>query len=199
MDGHHISVMCDGRYGYWHNIEDVVSHFFGCVDYRQREKFFQNLAEGTRERIQEDVRRIARVRARFAAEGERTDSGKLLKRFKGSLSQWRSNLQGLRHQQMLVKEFTDLPLEESEEPEADLNASMIWYKDCRPYSHPKFPGTFPDQKHNLSKLLFEKNHQTNPLMVDCNDGEIRYFNLPANNTYWIEVSRSFDFAGSLCN
>jgi len=70
-----------------------------------------------------------------------------------------------------------------------IKASMIFFKDSKPYKHPLSEDEFPDQKIPLRDLVYEKDDTKNPLMQPCDKDMIRYFHLPANNMEWVEVSR----------
>lgn len=66
--------------------------------------------------------------------------------------------------------------------ESDVNASVIYFKDSRPYDVPGINNGFPSQKLSIAELLSE-DRDCNPLMQPCEEGMIQYFHLPAKNMY----------------
>jgi hypothetical protein len=172
---------CDSGYDHKHN--DVV-HYFGCLKEAELRPFFQKLPSKDQERIRAEERRTTRLRALFEAEGQRTEKGKLLIRFKQSLAHWRSKKPP---QQLPPFKSSSAPLSNDPEDDPDLKATMVYYKDALPYDHPQFPDKFPNQKIALNTLLYDKTEANNPLVRDCEPGMIRYFHLPANNMHWVEV------------
>jgi hypothetical protein len=69
---------------------------------------------------------------------------------------------------------------------------MVLYEGSEPYTDPKYPQEWPDQKLPLEDLLHKKSEDLNPLArrwVDKNN-MIQWFHLPSNNMEWVEVCRS---------
>lgn len=70
--------------------------------------------------------------------------------------------------------------------DSEIKASIIFFKDSRPYDIPDIENEFPNQKMSVRDLLAE-DRESNPLMQPCEDNMIRYFHFPANNMIWVEV------------
>lgn len=161
---------------------DVSLHYFGCLKVKDQTQYFAGLPSKSQRRIQKVEYRIAQLRALYQS---RTTSyhGKLLKSFKEKLYEWHSF--DPRHSPLLGSPW---PLRSGpeESPEEDLNASVLYFKDSRPYDMPGIDNQFPHQKISVQELLSDSH--SNPIMKRCPENMIRYFHLPANNMVWIEVS-----------
>ncbi|KAG9240812.1 hypothetical protein BJ878DRAFT_524053 [Calycina marina] len=173
------------------SVEGGLLHYLGCLEFQEREDFFNSLPEGEeklKNQISDEQSRILRLRDAFEADGDTTGYGRLLGSFKTALAA-RFKAQG-------KKQYISPPPRTAEQSNPlstsskigdldDLNANIIYFKDHEPYSHPDFPGVFPNQKVPLS-LLLRKDENANPLMWKCEENMIRYFHIPANNMAWVE-------------
>lgn len=185
------------------SIEERLLHFFGCLRFSDREKFFRSLEaeDKLRARVEEELARTAKLRKIFETEGLNTETGKLLQSFKATRAT-RFPKSSNRNQQEMpenapasqgstsnVKKLED---EIEEVVLGDLRANVIYFKKKPkgkhpgPYDHPELEDTFPNQRVPLSLLLAD-NPEKNPLMWKCEDDMIRYFHIPANNMSWVEV------------
>lgn len=171
-------------------------HYFGCLRFEGRKTFFDALEETDKLRVAivEEESRISRLRAVFEREGPTTPNGKLLSSFKIAQSHWYPLPSRRAHPPPPTAAAPENGSPNAtKEPEVelldfdDLNANVIYFKDNKPYDHPEFDGTFPNQKMPLSRLLKEDKDQ-NPLMWDCPENMFRYFHIPSNNMEWVEVS-----------
>jgi len=182
------------------NVEDRVLHYFGCMEFKERDAFFKALPEDDKLKraIVDEETRIQKLRATFQKDGPKTEYGKLLSSFKIALS-LRFPAPGQRpppqHPPPSTATSPVSPQIQSSNPEdplrglvdlEDLKANVMYYKNNRPFDHPSFEGTFPNQKIPLATLLM-KDEKKNPLMWECEEDMIRYFHVPANNMEWIEA------------
>lgn len=162
---------------------DVTLHYFGCLKASEHETYFASLPPKSQRRIVEEKARIQRLRSHFDAR-PKTETGVLLKKFKGTLSDWRKlNLR--REPEPETSQILDVLPDPS--VDGDIKASMIYFKDSRPFDVPGVDNTFPDQNIPVKELLCD-DEESNPLMQSCEEGMFRYFHLPANNMIWVEVS-----------
>jgi hypothetical protein len=163
---------------------DVTLHYFGCLKASEHEAYFASLPQKSKRRIVEEKLRIRCLRTHFEAR-PKTEKGATLKKFKSSLSEWRKlNLRGDPEPER------SQPLDGVQDVSVDydIKASMIYFKNSRPFDVPGVDSNFPNQKIAVSELLCDE-EENNPLMRPCDDDTIRYFHFPANNMIWIEVSR----------
>jgi hypothetical protein len=74
-----------------------------------------------------------------------------------------------------------------------LRAGAVYFKDGKPYSHPRLPGSFPDQATPVVELL-ARDGERSVLMEPCDEGMLRWFHIPANNMKWVEeaIARHFN-------
>ena len=186
------------------NPKILITPCSGCLEFREREQFLNGLSQSPEDkklktRIKEEQDRIATVRTIFEAEGLTTVTGKLVQSLKNTLSpQLRRKLN---YSHLETPTPTANPNDrrashkilEDDLVLSDLKANIIYFKKegrdqnyPRPYDHPNFEDTFPNQKIPLG-LLLKDDEKKNPLMWDCEDGMIRYFHIPANNMTWCEV------------
>jgi len=165
------------------HVLDVTLHYFGCLKAVEHESYFASLPQKSKRRIVEEKLRIRQLRTHFEAR-PKTETGVVLKKFKNSLSDWRKlNLRrdpGPERSQPLDV-FPDGSVNH------DIKASIIYFKNSRPFDMPGVDNTFPNQKISIHDLLCDEG-EINPLMQPCGDDIIRYFHLPANNMIWVEVS-----------
>jgi hypothetical protein len=191
--------------GHGDSIEDGLLHYFACLKFSERDDFLASLNETDklRLRIEEELARTTKLRNILEAEGLKTETGKLLRSFKTTLSQRLGPRQRSQppverpenvpaSQASTSKPKKNLEDEVAEVVLGDLRANVIYFKKKsderhpRPYDHPALSDTFPNQRVPLS-LLLQDNPKENPLMWKCEEDMIRYFHIPANNMSWIEV------------
>jgi hypothetical protein len=175
--------MCLSTKEHENQVLDVSKHYFGCLRDSERHHFYNRLPERSQRRIRREARRIAQLRTKLECQSE-SKAGVLLKGFKEAISDWRgvhrwTSVEG--------KSTFRLPNDLDNSADSEIKASMIFFKDSRPYDIPGVENTFPNQKIPIKKLLADE-PDANPLMRPCDDSMIRYFHLPANNMIWVEVS-----------
>jgi hypothetical protein len=75
--------------GHGDSIEDGLLHYFACLKFSERDDFLASLNETDklRLRIEEELARTTKLRNILEAEGLKTETGKLLRSFKTTLSQ----------------------------------------------------------------------------------------------------------------
>lgn len=190
---------CGSDFNHGRDIQDDVRHYFGCLREPERQQFYESIPEKNQRRIRDEEARIRKLRARFESEGSTTEAGKLLTGFKKDLNSWRRGVPppGVDKNASKDSKGKGKEVTEDVEDDLDLNVSTIWYKGQTGWDHPKFSGQFPNQKHSLHKLLFEKDKTKNPLMLELEDDEFRWIHIPANNMYWVEVSSPRLFVNEL--
>jgi hypothetical protein len=183
MPSHSRPQMCLSTEGHENRVLDVSRHYFGCLRVSARQHFYNKLPEKSKRRIRREAHRITQLRTELECL-PKTKAGALLTGFKESISEWRG-INGWAS----VEESSTLRLPNYPESSADneIKASMIFFKNSRPYDIPGVDNTFPNQKIPIKKLLAD-DRDANPLMKPCDDNMIRYFHLPANNMIWVEVS-----------
>jgi hypothetical protein len=163
---------------------DVTLHYFGCLKASEHEVYFTSLPQKSKRRIVEEKLRIRRLRTHFEAR-PKTENGVALKKFENSLSDWRKlNLR--RDPEPERSQRLEDPSDRS--VDYDIKASMIYFKNSRPFDVPGVDNNFPNQKISVKDLLCDE--EDNPLMQSCDDDMIRYFHFPANNMIWVEVSEA---------
>lgn len=181
----------EGRcYSGLHHEDDLdggILHYFGCLKFGQRRGYFDSLPDGSPLKIGilKEQARISRLRDVFRMEGSATVNGLLYQDFKNCQSQ-RFPRRRIDTEQTTPISGPPIDVLGKNLLLEDLFANVVYYKHARPYDHPAFENVFPNQKVPL-KLLLEQS-QENPLTWKCEDGMMRYFHIPANNMYWIEVS-----------
>jgi hypothetical protein len=161
---------------------DVTLHYFGCLKASEHEAYFASLPQKSKHRIVEEKLRIRRLRTHFEAR-PKTEKGVPLKKFKSSLSDWRKLNLRQEPEQERSQPLDSLP---DMSVDCDIKASIIYFKNSRPYDVPGVDNNFPNQKISVKDLLSDE--EDNPLMRECEDDTIRYFHFPANNMIWVEAS-----------
>lgn len=161
---------------------DVTLHYFGCLKASEHQDYFATLPQKSKTRIVDEQLRIRQRRSYFEARTN-TETGSTLKNFKATLSEWRR----LNHKRDPAH-GRSLPLDSKvkDSVESHVKASVVYFKDSRPYDVPGINNSFPNQKLSIAELLSD-DRDYNPLMQPCVEGMIRYFHLPANNMHWVEV------------
>jgi hypothetical protein len=187
---HHARLhMCLSIEDHESRVLDVSKHYFGCLRDTERQHFYNRLPEESQRRIRRKAHRIAQLRAKLECQPE-TKAGTLLKVFKETISDWRGV-----HGWASVedKSALRLPIDLDNRADSEIKASMIFFKDSRPYNIPGVENAFPNQKIPIKKLLADE-PDANPLMKPCDDNMVRYFHLPANNMIWVEVGLALTYS-----
>lgn len=162
---------------------DVTLHYFGCLKASEHEAYFASLPKRSKQRIVDEKLRVRRLRQHYEARAK-TEAAGALKRFKSSFSDWRRL--NLRQEPEPYDPYRQEVIPETS-VDNDIKASVIYFKNSRPYNVPGLDNVFPNQKISISDLLSDE-EESNPLMQPCEEDTIRYFHLPANNMIWVEVN-----------
>jgi len=185
MPHHARPQMCLSTKEHNNRVLDVSKHYFGCLRESDRRRFYNELPEKEQIRIRRQARRIEQLRTKLECQPE-SKAGALLKIFKEAISDWR----GVHGWSTVENENTSrLPNDLDNSADSEIRASIIFFKNSRPYDIPGIENTFPNQKITIKDLLAD-DPDANPLMKPCDENMIRYFHLPANNMIWVEVSSS---------
>lgn len=185
MSTHSRPQKCLSNEEHENRVRDVKLHYFGCLKVSQRPQFYNRLPEESRRRLHDEENRIEKLRGTLERQPE-TKAGALLKVFTDSMNDWR---EVKRQEPFQERRQPDRPHYENNNIDCEIKASMIFFKNSRPYDIPGFQGTFPNQKTPISNMLAE-DQDLNPLMQPCEENMVRYFHLPANNMIWVEVRLS---------
>jgi hypothetical protein len=175
--------MCLSTESHDNRVLDVSKHYFGCLNESKRQRFYDGLPEKSQRRILREAHRVAQLKAKLESQ-PKSKAGALLVDFKDAIKDWRA-INGWSSADGKTTSELSSNLENS--VDSEIKASMIFFKQSRPYSLPGVENKFPNQKISISKLLANEPDK-NPLMAECDDDMIRYFHLPANNMIWVEVS-----------
>jgi len=173
-----------------HRESDVLFHYLGCLEYRDRKLFLGSLPPEEQKWIEEEMRRISKLREAFQADPERRY---LVFRLESSLNRYfrRDPYQRTRKNTPTTGLGSVSPIKSAVADRGfGMKANVIYWKDSQPHAVDKLPGEFPDQMCSIEDLLYTRSEE-NPLVKACESGMIRYFHLPANNLRWAEVSRPF--------
>jgi hypothetical protein len=198
------------------NITDKLIHYVGCIQYCDRESYYENLSEESQLQIKIELRRIDYIRR--VIESSDTDKH-LASRIQTSIREWREFAQKEvekvakwraetkperkayhHHNPNASRQMKDIRPEDYD-PNKDFNAYYIEYyksegktnKTCRANGQFLYKGKFPNQKISMHNLLYDS--EVNPLSRDqltkddpdaAPGDRIRYFHLPANNMKWVE-------------
>jgi hypothetical protein len=178
MGDHENPKVCLSEFEHGSHVLDVLVHYFGCLREEKRNEYLKSLQPHKQKRIEIEKNRIRDQRVLFESE---QDTKHLVAMFKMSLHRY------LNRQQTANQE----PINKPEKPSAangyGMNAYALFFRESEGYSDSTCFEEFPNQKLPLKDLLYNKDKKTNPLMRDCEENEIRYFHLPANNMDWVEV------------
>ncbi|KAI9147648.1 hypothetical protein HJFPF1_12678 [Paramyrothecium foliicola] len=197
------------------NITDKLIHYVGCIQYCEREAYYDSLPEDTQLQIKVELRRIDYIRRVI----ESSDADKsLAARVTSSVSEWRKyskkevekvtrwsaiakpERKGYRaHNPNATRQAKEVKPEDYD-PNKDFNAYYIEYvksegktnTELRPSGEFLYKNKFPNQKLSVHNLLYDKS--INPLSrkklaadaAGQPPDRIRYFHLPANNMKWVE-------------
>lgn len=174
--------MCLSTEEHGNRILDNTKHYFGCLKESARHQFYNDLPEESQQLICLEKLRVERLRSRLESQPE-TKAGILLDCLKRSINEWRV----ARGRNPVETSDSPRPLRDSDGGiNGEIKASMIFFKNSRPYDIPGVDRTFPNQKIPIKKLLTDDPY-SNPLMQPCDNSMIQYFHLPANNMIWVEV------------
>ncbi|KAH8648301.1 hypothetical protein BGZ60DRAFT_499681 [Tricladium varicosporioides] len=192
----HTCLSDDDHHG---KIRHYTSHYFGCLREEGRHAYLTELESSDKTKfngIHERASQIKQLKARVRR--NRTDAAKymdeivaLSKLFREKKSDRQPDCQ-LRSSTFTAFDLLDKQLLVDPDFEAGPDAttgygmetSMLFFKDLKPWDHPAFPKTFPNQKIKIHDLL--ENNPKNPLIEPCEPDMIRYFHLPHNNMSWVE-------------
>jgi len=175
-------------------ISDVTLHFSGCLPIAKRRRFFENLPLASQQRIRRDHDKIQHLRQKLDGPLQDSSAAACLRSFKQAMGQWHEahgrpspygSGGGYPHSRTassLAHYYAAL----ENDIDADINASVIFFKDSQPYDVPGLPRSFPNQKMSVRDLLDDADPARNPLMQPCPKDEVHYFHLPANNMLWVE-------------
>ena len=178
MGDHDYPATCLSSFEHGNDVRDVVLHYFGCLRESEREAYFNTLLPHKQHRIEQERARIRDQRALFEAEDRTKD---LVRKFKNSLGHFFPRRRG-------TPESSTNSVKLSKDNAWEMNAYALFFRNSERYSDPNCTDRFPNQKVPVKDLLYNEDKNTNPLMRDCEENEIRYFHLPGNNMEWVEVS-----------
>ena len=168
-------------------VSDVTLHFSGCLPMAKRRRYVQSLPAEAQERILRRLGKTAALRRKLETSAQDSNAAASLRAFQAALAEWRAS------------HGRPSPLGASSRTppspgpyhwvdggvDADIKASVIYFKDGRPADAPGVPRRFPHQAVTVRELLAD-DAETNPLMQPREPGVVRYFHLPANNMLWVE-------------
>lgn len=182
---------------------DIILHYLGCLEFCERESYYDSLDKEHQKQIESELRRI--VHLRYFLQQDREESS-LLWNLKNSIDAWKEcelftcedghravqtwRLNKGRHndkKQRKPRNSISLQVADSAyDPDRDLNAYFIRYVQSQPEKElrdPRFNGHFPNHKIAVSHLL-NVMEQMNPLTKESHpDKSINYFHFPANNMH----------------
>jgi hypothetical protein len=194
-----------------HTISDPVTHCLGCLEFCDRQAYYDTLRPAEKDQIRWLLRRARYLRVELDRLGPDREEKRLVRHFRGSLRTWldpsKTREERFRHviewrrghgrpngdvkfdpieheQQTYEKEY---------DPDFDLNAYVIEYRNSEPVNSDKdrpeaerdFKGEFPNHKLSLTWLLNDPRDPSKNLLsrnnVQDSGKTIRYFHFPANN------------------
>lgn len=178
-------------------VRDMILHYLGCLEFCEREQYFERLDEEHQKQVESELRRIQYLR--HVLQQDREESS-LLRNLGKSMKAWRESElytgpDGIRAVQTWRLTMGRLKSKEQRasssqfsssayDPDRDLNAYLIRYVQSQPEKElkdPRFNGHFPNHKIAVSHLLNEKEN-SNPLAKESHPNQsISYFHFPANN------------------
>ncbi|KFA54065.1 hypothetical protein S40293_05549 [Stachybotrys chartarum IBT 40293] len=197
-------------------ITDRVTHYMGCIEFCDRESFYNNLPEEYQHPIKLELRRISFIRRVIEnTQSDDTQSDeRVAKQLVDSLLSWqkdnRANIKKVadwsahwfprRANARHHDPNSDRQVREGKPdeyiPDKDFNAYFIEFSGTRGLTDESkrddgsrvYKGKFPNQKISVDDLLHDAN--VNPLRKQTpakgQPKKIRYFHLPANNMKWVE-------------
>lgn len=179
-------------------IHDQFLHYMGCLEFCDREAYFETLNDNLKGRINGELRRIEYLRDILTRDEEERLA---LTHVQESLRAWRQDedyasklakVQRYRensnpprplghkqrdpHVARHLKEYS---------PDTDMAAYLLEYdvgnNELKSINNKHFTGDFPSQRIAVSQLLDHFREDGRPLSEQDNHEKIRYFHLPANN------------------
>lgn len=192
-------------------ITDTVTHYLGCIEFCDRESFYNNLPEEYQNPIKLELRRISFIRRVIEnTQSDDTQSDeRVAKQLVASLQSWRqanqANIEKVAawSARLFPRRANARPHDPNSDrqvregkpdeyiPDKDFNAYFIEFDGTRGSTNESkrhdggrvYKGKFPNQKISVDDLLHDANF--NPLRKQTPDEgqqkRIRYFHLPANN------------------
>lgn len=181
----------DGR------ISDPTLHHSGCLPYSSRDAFLASLPDEAQRRIHQKQESIREARRTLATVRTDSNAAVCVRDLRAVLARWRQGrpggIRGVDNGPLEDDWTAHRPRQDSYFPtdqsvDADVEASVIVFKNGQPHSLPSLSGHFPNQRLPIRDLLADT--PTNPLRKPSPDEDdtIRYFHLPYNNMAWIEVA-----------
>ncbi|KAK0383951.1 hypothetical protein NLU13_8041 [Sarocladium strictum] len=193
-------------------ITDVIGHYLGCIEFGERQSFYESLSAEVQRRVRTELRRIQYLR-HVLEESEEASDKALIAQVNHSMKEWRSRhadriLRASRWRRSKGRTHGDTNLHDPNEgrrsdtnkeydPTKDLNAYIIQFdgnggiteSDIHERGLPVFRGKYPNQKVTVDWLLRGQDNYLDKERFTGEDGKpsrIRYFHFPANNMQWVE-------------
>lgn len=216
MNDHDMNPMCLSAEEH-HNPRDPVLHYLGCLEFGKREDYFSGLEENEKSQIEASLRRTEYLRKILDGTTDK-EAKTLVKNLQKSFEAWRKcpdferGIDEVRVWSGGKDQYQRAPNPSNAtsasptstdrrpftyDPDHDMNAYLIQYKDSRPVNDLRDLGfssefKFPNHKIRVAKLLDEKS-DVKPLWEAKKSSKqssklINYFHLPSNN---MAVSRAF--------
>lgn len=193
-----VTCVSSGEHG--ENVQDHIRHYLGCLEFCDRQEYYDGLRKELRDSIDKELSRVAYVRKVLEKDSDESRLHQCLKR---SMENWRkSNLYENKDGLVAVQEWRTSkgrtnhvePIEKDPgdrdprkyEVDSDIKAHLIRFESSKPAENLEansgFEGTFPNHKISVSALLNDSNDQRpSPLKKTEKKYVINYFHLPANN------------------
>ena len=189
-------------------VTDALTHYFGCIEFDQREEYFRSLDRQAQNQIKTELRRITYLRQVLGGSGSGDEL--YVTSVKESAAEWR------RKQEKQIKEIQsrtgrgkpkDFDPNKSSEPsnESDeSNESKEYHpdKDFKAYAitftngvgsnveSRLCNGSFPNQKIPIHDLLRDEESPLRKSHATPATPRVRYFHLPSNNMKVSNLQRS---------
>lgn len=199
MGDHDITPTCLSAEEHGNNeARDVILHYLGCLEFCEREAYFNWLEGEHQKQLESELRRIEYLRHVLKHDKEES---LLLVNLDRSMKSWRQcdlytcseGIEAVRTWRLAKgrrnfenqRDPRTSHLASSEyDPDRDLNAYLIRYVKSQAEEElkdPRFNGHFPNHKIAVSQLL-NREEPSNPLAKGSQPEEsINYFHFPANN------------------
>lgn len=189
------------------HITDVVSHYLGCIEFGQRQSFYESLTPDSQLLIKNELRRTQYLRHVLENSEDVVDQA-LISQVKESMAEWRKEhkddvKETSRWREENGKTSGDTSrynpngerqsnFNKKYDPIKDFNAYVIQFNDTggitekgiHERGQPVFKGKYPNQKVSVEWLLRgEHNYLDKEKFKDENGkpSRVRYFHFPANN------------------
>lgn len=183
------------------NGADEMLHYFGCLEFCEREEYFDWLDEEQQKKVDSELRRIKYLRHALQHDKEDTllltNLNQSIKKWRGcelfncqegirAVQAWRSSKGRLSSKQQRDPPDISHLRSPAYDPDRDLDAYLIRYwqgEELTELKDARFNSSFPNHKMAVSRLLNEKD-SSNPLSRDSQpEHSINYFHFPANNMH----------------